>query len=141
MTKTSCIIRFGSDAIEIKDDASFSVTVGNEASIGDVDDLELRRAERYATYEPNFWLLDGSYKFAPAIPHGGYVSGSQSDGSGNFSANSKVQIDFSTTHSTNGLKLTFSTVTGEYMSSIKVTFYDSSYVSIRSDTYSPTSNI
>lgn len=96
----------------------------------------------YATYEQNFWLLDGNYKFLPAdltTVHVGIMSTAMSDGSGNFAVPPVLTIDFSTVHTTDGLTLHFSQFTGDYATSINVKYYNASAGLILSADYTPTS--
>lgn len=140
--KTTCSIVFGQDAIAIKDDASIAVINGGLKSIGDVDALKKGTVPSapYATFESNYWLLDGNFKIAPSVnPRGGWISTDISGASGNFDFGTpkpELQIDFDDVHSTDGLYLTFSD-SGDYADSIRVVFYNSSLVTIRDDTYTP----
>jgi hypothetical protein len=138
MTSTSCTISFGRNAIAIRDDATFACS--DIEGFVDLTDLEIGRfAEGYATYEPNFWLLDGNYKFRPvADPHVGLMSLSMSDASGVFAVPPLLTITFGDEHSTDGISLRFSEFTGDWATDIDVTFYDASDVEIDSYNYTPT---
>lgn len=138
MTTTSCIISFGSNAIAIKKDGTFSTTSLN--AIGNLDDLQDNTTviKPFATYEPNFWLLDGSYKFVPVTNiHAGYISAAMSGADTNFSAAPKIEFLFSELHSTTELKLKFSD-SGDWADSITINFFNGGST-LSSATYTPTS--
>lgn len=140
---TSCIVSFGSNALVIKGDAAVTLLNGGLQSFGNLDDLENDRTvtKPYATYEPDFWLLDGGYKFVPSSnAHGGWVSTDMSAGTGGFDYSAPkpdIQIDFDDTHSTDGLTLYFSEYSGDYADSIRVIFYNAALSIIQDDTYTP----
>lgn len=147
MTRTSCIVSFGSDALAIRDDGIiFTVVQGGLQPFGHVESLQLGLVPSvpYATYEPDFWLLDGNYKFAPdANARGGWVSTGMSAGSAgfDFGTDPLLKLVFDNVHSTDGLTLHFSEHSGDYADSITVAFYDSSDVLIRTDNYSPSATV
>lgn len=141
MTTTSCLVSFGSNAIAIKEDATFSTTSLN--TIGNLDDLKnnTTATKPYVTYEPNFWLLDGNYKFAPDSNElGGYISAVMSPATANtnFTSPPKIEANFSELHSTDKITLNFSDFTGDYSSTVMITFYNGASV-ISSNLYYPTS--
>src|SRR5687768_7651944 len=85
--RTFCTVSFGSNAFAIKEDSSIAMLNGGLQVFADLDALESGTAPSapYATYEPNYWLLDGNYKFAPTIsPRGGWVSTAMSGAAGGF---------------------------------------------------------
>lgn len=137
MPATSPIILFGDNAIAVEDDATFSAT--DVQPFVNLADLETELASnRYATNEPNFWLLDGRYKFMPTTPHVGLMSGSLSNGSGNYAAPVVLTINFSTVHSTtDGLTLFFNSYTNDYINSLSISYYDNALSLIRTDNYTP----
>lgn len=143
---TSPIVSFGSNELTIRDDATITLLNGGLQPLGNLDDLEMGTANNkpFATYESNFWLLDGEYKFPPADPadaHAGWMSTIVSGSTGGFdftSPHAEIQIDFDVVHSTSGLYLTFSEHTGDYADTVRVVFYDASLVTIIDVTYNPT---
>lgn len=144
MTRTSTIISFGRNAFEIRDDvSSTSIVNGGLQSFGNINSLFTDDVSSpYATFEPNFWLLDGNYKIAPSSnAKGGWVSTAMSPSTGDFSfaaPEPELQINFNTVHSTNGLYISFSPESGDYIDRFRITFYSASLVTIREDTYFPT---
>jgi len=134
------VILVNQGALTIKADASVLLQFGGMQSFGDIADLELNIAQinPYATYEPDYWLLDGNYKLAPASgAHVGYMSTVMSGTNTNFTAGPEVRFYFTVNHSTTGLKLYFSEFSGDWTDSITVTFRDAAESVIRSDTYTP----
>jgi len=138
MTTSPIIIFDVANALTIKADAMFSCP--DLQSFSDLDDLYLGVpvVNPYATYESDFWLLDGSMKFMPALPHVGLMSASMSDSGDSFSFAPVLTITFGSVHSTDGLIFHFSQYTNDYASYLTVNFYDASNVLITSDDYNPT---
>lgn len=142
MNKTSCAITFGRNAIAIKDDI-VSITATDIQSFSDLDDLGMVVAfnqKPYATYEQDYWLLDGNYKFMPTTPHVGYMSASLTDENGDVVGSPPtLTIIFNSVHSTDNLILRFAQYTNDYASGITVAYYNSVDALIRTDNYSPMS--
>jgi len=140
MTTTSPRVAFGLYALTIKQDSTPSCS--DVQSFSKVTDLKTGNvtSRPYITYEPDFWLLDGGYKFKPvnnAVVHVGLMSLSMSNNVGAFTVPPVLQVTFSTLQTTDGLTLRFSQYSNDYAASITVAFYDGSDVLIRSDPYSP----
>lgn len=141
MAKTYPVIAFGQNAIDIKDDASFVGTYIQAFS--NINDLEYNyhSVKKYATYEPNYWVLDGSYRFMPTPVYIGYISSVQSNSSSVLTTNPLIQTVFSEAHtSINGITLNFSN-TGDWADEIMVWVYNASSVLTSNTTYYPTSEI
>lgn len=143
MTITYPRVSFGLYGLAIKKDSTpaYSGTLQPFSKIADIN-LSNASAKPYATYEPDFWVLDGNYKLLPAITtavHVGLMSAEMTDASGNFASPPTLTLTFSTVHTTDGLVLRFSEFSGDYANGIKVQAYDSSNVLISEYTYSPTS--
>jgi hypothetical protein len=141
MPSTSPRVAFGLYALAIKQD-SFPSCPDLQA-YSNILDLKTNNAvaRPFATYEPNFWLLDGNYKFMPtdySNVHVGLVSESMSDADGLFAVDPVLTVTFGLVHSTNGLAFRFSAFTDDYVSSMDVAFYDDVDALIRTDTYAPT---
>jgi hypothetical protein len=135
---TSTSISFGANAIAIKTDSTAACP--DVQPFVDLTDLKtgLFNTLPYATYEPDFWLLDGNYKFKPTTAvHVGLMSLQMSNNLGGFGTDIVLTITFGSVHSTNGLRLVFSQYTGDWATSMDVSFYDSSNVLIRTDDYFP----
>jgi hypothetical protein len=140
--RTTPLILFGANGIRIRSDATFSVTAGGLQSFADVNDLALEVPQvAYATFEPDFWLLDGNYKFMADGASVGYISSDMSESDGAFNNPPTLTITFGNVYSTSGLKLYFMESTGDYADSVTIAFYNSSNVLIRQDTYTPTNTV
>lgn len=142
MTRTYPQVSFGLYALAIKQDSTPACP--DLQTFSKIADLRTDNAtsKPYITFEPDFWLLDGNYKFLPtntAVVHVGLMSESMSDNYGYFAASPVLTVTFSQIHSTDGITIRFSQLTGDWASSILVQFYDSSDVLIRQDPYSPIS--
>lgn len=79
---------------------------------------------QYATFEPDFWLLDGTYHFAPTVGsgHAGFVSSAQSDASGAFGTAPTVTLTFDTGVTLPALTLVFSPHTGDYITQVTIIY-------------------
>lgn len=142
MPRTSCLVIFGKNALEIKGD--ISLIAAHQVDVHpfvDLNDLTIEIPQsKYITFEPDFWRLDGSYKFMPAADaHAGYMTAVLSGSDGVFALPSpELEIVFDGLHSTNGITLHFSELTGDWASEIEIFFHDETS-QIRHDTYTPTS--
>lgn len=142
MTSTYAIVLFGENALLTKDDISaVQIMQGGLASFANTDHLKTESVStKFATYEPNFWLLDGTYKFASASSYVGYMSAVVS-GSGspfNFSGPvPELRILFNTPHSTKSITLIGNEITGDWVDSLVIGFYDASNTLLNSAAYSP----
>lgn len=97
----------------------------------------------YATYEPDYWVLDGNYKFMPSGNlHTGYWAANLSDAAGNTYHNSTlyVEIDFSASQSLSSLALHFDEAGNEWCSHITI-FYIDHLGSSTIRSYSPTQSV
>jgi hypothetical protein len=142
MTVTSPLISFGLFALTVKLDATMSID--DKQTFSRMTDLKNGNVARrpYASYEPDFWLLDGGYKFKPvndAQVFGGLISKSMSDGNGYFEVDPVLNVDFTTEHTTDGITLRFSQYTTDFISDLTIEYFDADDVSIRSDNYQPDS--
>jgi hypothetical protein len=140
--KTYPQVSFGLFALDIKADGVPTTT--DIQSFSKINDLKNDSSTSlpYATYEPDYWLLDGGYKFLPSntsTVHPGWISNSLSDSSGNFSIAPVLTITFQSTHTVDGITLHFDAYTGDYATSVKISWYNSSNALISEATYSPTS--
>ena len=103
----------------------------------DIDDLVTGEAERglnYATYEPDKWLLDGSFHFAPDPAHIGFVSSSISNASGEFTSAVQVALTLdAVVDIEQGVAFEFSGMSNDYCKEIVVAYYDATYTLIGSD--------
>lgn len=109
--------------------ADASLTPSGSESISRVLQLtDKKRAleTRFATFEPNLWKLDGSFKILPKSTDPdnlevGWFSDVISDADGLFAVNPFIQVDFTAPHTSYGITLTFA---GEIVSDFDVEFYD-----------------
>lgn len=139
---TSPRVSFGLYALVIKQDSIPSCD--DLQAFSKITDLRTDNttSKPYITYEPDFWLLDGNYKFFPtntATIHVGLMSLSMSDANGNFADPPVLTVDFSQVHSTDGLTIRGLQASNDYSDSIRVQFYNDAGVLIRDDSYAPAS--
>lgn len=140
MPRTSPKVAFGLYALALKQDATFSAA--DKQTFSKTSDLNSGNvaSKPYATFEPDFWLLDGAYKFKPtndSLVHVGLMSLSMSDENGDFSVPPVLTITFGSVQSLDGLTLRFSSYTDDFADNIDVAYYDASDVPIRTDNYTP----
>lgn len=109
---------FRDASITVSPGVSFSDPAGIKTGVNHVTD-------GYASWEQNFWQLNGKQKFvSPASPlDTGFISSVVSDGNGGFSSNPYLDVSFSTLHSMVGVTLQFDTVTGTAPLDFTVTAY------------------
>ena len=143
--KTSCIVSFGRNALTLKDKAGISPTAGSQnTSFGLFSENGLQTwqvvTKPYATYEPDFWLLDGSYKFVPTTNiDAGFISAEMSGADGSFPGSiPTIAIGFAEVQSTTGGLTFYFSDSGDYIDDLRITFLDASAAVIRTDTYNPT---
>jgi hypothetical protein len=140
MTPTSVKIAFGFNALEIKNDGV--PTCADKQTFSNLDDLITGQStsKPYSTYEPDFWLLDGNYKFKPSTEiHIGLMSLSMSDAAGDFSVAPALTITFGSVHDSDGLTLRFAQYSNDYAVDIDIAYYDASNALIQTDNYTPDS--
>ena len=112
---------FSDASITVSPGVSFSDPSGIQTGVNDV-------TESYASWEQDFWQLNGSQRFLDTQTSydTGYISTQISGEDGTFFANPYIDITFSTLHSMVGITLQFDTVTGTCPSDFTVTAYDGS---------------
>jgi len=142
MNKTTPVflLRYG-DSVAIKDGSAFASTSTNVAS--DLTSLVNGDGNKhllYATYEPDSWLLDGRHKFIPASSTKiGFVSDVISDVNGDFSSPILLTITLDTTYTFEQLtRFSFSEISGDYCTELKVEYRNASDTLIDDETYFPT---
>lgn len=140
---TRPLIAFGLYALTIKQDSTPSVSVALQpfSKLADIKTGNIT-ARPYATFEPDFWLLDGGYKFKQANDasvHVGIMSLVQSNASGVFDVPPVLTVDFSSLHTTDGMTFRGAQYSNDFCNSMTVAFYDATDTLMRSDSYSPTS--
>ena len=143
--KTSTKITWGDTQPEYKQDAVFT-TSATLQTWSRIEELRLGNTSQvpYACYEPDFWKMDGSFKFLPTDPtlaHRGFVSTKMSNASGVISPALTITATFKFLHSTSNMTFHFSDYTGDWVTALTVAFYDAGNSLIHSYNYTPTSAI
>ena len=142
MTKTTPVflLRYG-DSVAMKDGSAFASTSTHTASdINNLVDSGANKNFLYATYEPDSWLLDGRHKFVPASSTKiGFVSDVISDVNGDFSSPILLTITLNAAYTFEQLtRFSFSEISGDYCTELKVEYRNASNVLIDDQTYFPT---
>lgn len=141
MPRTSTRVSFGLFALEIKQDSNpYAAGLQPFSKIKDLK-TDSATSRPYATWEPDFWLLDGQYKFLPddhTTVHVGLMSQAMSGVDGIFAVPPVLTVNFQQVHDTDGFSIRFSLYTGDYANRIRVAFYNSANALIREDEYFPT---
>jgi hypothetical protein len=112
-------------------------TVTGEAEISRKDQLTNQKWSRpkYATFEPDYWKLDGSFSLPPKVDEVGYEVGWYSDdlcdSDGVFSPYQEIDFTFSEIHSSIGLTVSFDLAADEYATDFDIEAYDSEGVLIK----------
>lgn len=88
-----------------------------------------------ATLELNSWLLDGSRDVLDEQPIA-FWSSAISDENGEFETPPEITITFEKRYTSQGINLTFDPATGEYCSSVTITWYNS-ITEIKQITFTP----
>ena len=143
MPKTSTKVRFGLFALEIKQDSTPSTTTDLQP-FSKIMDLKTDSAGiwPFASFEPDFWLLDGGYKLLPddtSGVHVGMMSLEMTDADGKFSVPPVLVIDYAKAHDTDALTLKFSPYSGDYANSINVKYYGPGGILLEDNDYTPDS--
>jgi hypothetical protein len=126
-------------AVEAYEDASF--TVSGEAPISRLSQAinKIREmSHKYATYETDYFRLDGTFYIPPKENEGdselGWWSDVISDQDGIFTTNPTVTFTFTKPHSSIGLTFTFDNQANEYPSEFSVKTYSATDVLLVSQT-------
>ncbi|MEK4453893.1 hypothetical protein [Paenibacillus sp. FSL L8-0506] len=86
-----------------------------------------KMSKKYGTFEPDYWLLDGSFHILPRTNENlsselGWWSDAICNDDGTFPTEQMLTIDFTSPIETLGVAITFDTLTGEHPSNFKITF-------------------
>jgi len=139
MSKTAPVVTFGLYAMIVKQDSAPAAT--DIQPFAKISDLKTGNTTNKPTItlEPDFWLLDGNYKFRPsdALTHVGLMSMSMSNADGNFITPPVLTVTFSEAHTTDSLTLRFAQFSDDYSSSVRVQYFDAADTLIRMDSYNP----
>lgn len=105
-------------------------TVTSEAPLSrknQLTDKERAMSYKYATFEPNYFKLDGSFRIPPKPNEGdfevGWWSEILSDADGIFTPSQDIEFSFSEAHSSAGITITFDPKTNEYASDFSIDVY------------------
>jgi hypothetical protein len=109
------------------EDATVTSVFG-QAIISRLDQLTNKKRDlafKYATFEPDYFLLDGSMRIPPKISDEseyeiGFWSAEISDINGFFIEDPTIHISYTEAHSVVGLTITFDTVNNEYPSEFTI---------------------
>lgn len=138
MAVTQLKVLFGRNALNMRGDVTVTVVAGGEQPLAPATSLVNENSHKaFATFEPDYWLMDGSYKFASEDGSSGYMSTELSGSNGNFSTAPILQFDFTDNFDTDGITLYFGAATGDYCDDIDIAFYAGTGL-IRTDNYNPT---
>lgn len=121
-------------AFEILDIDAFednSKTATSEADISRPEQTTNKRrsmSAKYATFEPDYWRLDGSFVIPPGPEEEpsaevGWWSEALCDEGGEFGPAQVLEFSFSKEHSSVGLSVAFDTGAGEYATDFEVSAY------------------
>jgi hypothetical protein len=118
--------------VDITAAADATPTVTGEAGISKKEqmiDYVTDLSAKYATYEDDYWILDGSFVLPPKVTETdyqvGWWSAALSGADGSFSTPQVITIQFTQDHSSYGITIVFDTLTNEYATNFDVSFYNS----------------
>jgi hypothetical protein len=147
MSSVSPLINFGkADALEAKRHCAVACGVAVQ-SFSKINDLKMHaRANKYpyASFEPDIWLLDGSFRIKPASDtnvHVGLMTAELSDSAGNIVTPYLATFTLDRVYNTDGFILHFDDNSDDFCTSVIVSFYNASNALIQSDHYYPTSSV
>jgi len=124
--KTDTVIKIGFYDVTAKDDAT--VSSNDKKPFVELEELkkDILPVSKYATLEPNRWLLDGTFNMFPDSPQPenmGYWTNTMSDQNGDFSNNPTLVFDFANPHTSIGL--TFDTISnGDFDYDVHIKWHD-----------------
>ena len=127
---TKARVTFDISDVTAADDASSTVT--SEAEISRKAQLtnQVRDRLAYATFEPDYWKLNGSFVLPPKATEPGFEVGWYSDAlsgaDGTFSPAQVIDFTFTQPHSSIGLTITFDEPANEYAADFDIVVYDGS---------------
>lgn len=126
--RTSARVTFDISDVTATDDATATVTSEAEISRKDQMHNQVRDRPAYATFEPDYWRLDGSFVLPPKMTEPGFevgwYSGVLSGADGTFSPAQVMDFIFDDPHSSIGLTITFDEPAGEYAVDFDAVAYD-----------------
>lgn len=91
--------------------------------------IKRETSAKYATFETDYWLLDGSFGLPPKAVESGYevgwLSNALSGTGGTFTTSPELTVQFTQNHSSIGITVTFDTLSNEYASDFSIKAYNS----------------
>lgn len=123
-------IRYGVEDMTAKRNVKSQSVFAN--ALGDFEQIIDEKDEtsgKYADFEKNFWVLDGTFDIVPddtSTVQVGLWSEGVSDDSGEFASSPELQFDFSAAVSSIGWTLHFDSATSQYATEVEVYVYDES---------------
>lgn len=143
--KTSAKVNF-----EILDNAAYTdatLSASSEAPlsrIGQVTNKTRQMSNKYATFERDYFCLDGSFRIPPRPEEGeselGWWSGGICGADGVFAVPQVLTLTFSEPHNSMGLTLIFDAITNEYPIDFDINVYQKNDVLIASKTVTGNKN-
>lgn len=103
---------------------NMQVSTAGESVFSDVSYLAAGLSTPWATLEPGEWVLDGSRTIMPDNPVAAWWSDVPSDDNGHFANHPKLTFKFDSPYTSTGLAFTFSPITDQWCSEIKVFWYN-----------------
>jgi hypothetical protein len=134
--RTAARVTFDISDVTASDDATETVT--SEAEISRKDQLTNQRLDRpaYATFEEDYWKLDGSFVLPPKVTEPGFevgwYSAAMSGAGGVFSPHQVMEFTFTAPHSSIGITITFDMPANEYAVDFDIVVYDGAGAIIKS---------
>ena len=145
MSNSYPLVSFGLDDTNIKNKIS-SVTdiygyLTFHQSFCNLNDLQTgnKTIVPYATFEPDYWLLDGSHHFMPSTPVIGTMANALSNSSRMVPGFFLISIFFTTIQSIRYLTLFFDVDNNEWCDSVQIDFWTAGAVNLFSTTLTPSS--
>lgn len=127
--RSAARVTFDISDVTASDDAT--VTVSSEAEISRKDQLHNQKRDRpaYATFEKDYWRLDGSFVLPPKRSEPGFEVGWYSDvfsgANGVFPSVQIMDFTFTQPHDSLGITITFDSPANEYATDFDIEVYNS----------------
>lgn len=141
---TETKVTFG--LVDVTAKADSTPTATDKQTFADLDDLKLDTVTplKVATFETDFWKLDGTFSLFPDTPSSyewGYWSLSMSDSNGDFTVPPVMTITFTTNHTSSGLTLYFDELNSDYANSVNIKWYDSAGTLLDDQNFTPDTTV
>ena len=121
------IIKLRLSEKSILDDSNVHFTTA-ESSISDAKTIEAggTNDHRIATFEPNFWALDGSFHFQSDAIRCGYAASELTNPEGNYAAGAPykaIRVAFKSEHNITKITVAGSRTTGDFAVKLRVRYF------------------